>query len=602
MASPAEDLAWFPVDSIADFLRLLHAADTFPRGGLYSGYYAIQAALRYERYWAEVLKTQPLGKGGAAILPPLDVAYAWLVHRQDPAGYKAAMTALGVEKRHPASSDQAFGFSVDRQDRAAWKAVAGAHEQWPPPAPGSTCDVDREVLARGMPHYASGLANSMGHFSRLLHTWLRPHFLDSAFLKRAWGRYNKFLRLHAAHPQEVLVPAADVALLWHTHLGLSDKYEEMCGRVFCELQETQPPALWRPDYLTLSPEQLSAAYGKTAALYTAACGEPYADPDTAWIGPEVPYPLAAPGSPVAAFLSSLDDNPKASEQAPAIARAAAKLGEGQPWVSAAVPRAGAHALYVAWLASRHAEHYYDGATCGRCCMTSNASVHAKALSTGVAAVVSCAYFLDLPATSKHPYLKAIHLRHGGLWQPSGAPANGAALPPPGFSPTDPERLLGPSQQHLLAGVGQLLGAAAPAPTVGGVAGARGGVAPLWSILGAKGGVERAQTYYKSARTVAATTNVGYMQRSYQHRRHNARDDGVYYYGTTDYYAANTLYYAYGADAYAFDDPRRNSYNGTVVVGGYDSGGGGWGGGDGGGWGGGDGGGGGGGCGGGGGGD
>ncbi|KAG2432248.1 hypothetical protein HXX76_009166 [Chlamydomonas incerta] len=583
MASPAEDLAWFPVDtSVADFLRLLHAADTFPRGGLYSGYYAIQAAQRYERYWAEVLKTQPLGKGGAAILPPLDVAYAWLVHRQDPAGYKAAMTALGVEKRHPASSDQAFGFSVDRQDRAAWKAVAGAHEQWPPPAPGSLYDADREVLARGMPHYASGLANSMGHFSRLLHTWLRPHFLDSAFLKRAWGRFTKLLRLHAAHPQEVLVPAADVALLWHTHLGLSDKYEEMCGSVFCELQETQP-ALWRPDYLTLSPEQLSAAYGKTAALYTAAYGEPYADPDTAWIGPEVPYPLAAPGSPVAAFLSSLDDNPKASEQAPAIARAAATLGEGQPWVSAAVPRAGAHALYVACLASRRAEHYYEDATCGRCCMTSNAAVHAKALSTGVAAVVSCAYFLDLPATSKHPYLKAIRV-FNRLWQPSGALANGAALPPPGFLPTDPERLLGPSQQHLLAGVGQLLGAAASAPTAGGVAGARGGVAPLWSILGAKGGVDRAQVCYKSAWTLAATTNVGRMQKSYQHRRHNARDDDcVYYYGTTDYYAANTLYYAYGADAYTFDDPRRNSYNGMIAVGGgYDNGGGGWSGGDGGG--------------------
>ena len=48
-------------------------------GGLYSGYYAIQAAQRYERYWTAVLKTRPVGKGGAAILPPLDVAYAWCV-------------------------------------------------------------------------------------------------------------------------------------------------------------------------------------------------------------------------------------------------------------------------------------------------------------------------------------------------------------------------------------------------------------------------------------------------------------------------------------------------------------------------------------------
>ncbi|PNW76751.1 hypothetical protein CHLRE_11g469800v5 [Chlamydomonas reinhardtii] len=588
MASPGEEIAWFPLDTcVSDFMRLLHAVDTFPRGGLYSGYYAIQAAQRYECFWTMVLKTQPLGKGGAAILPPLDVAYAWLVHRQDPAGYKSAMVALGVEKPHPANAEQAFGFSVDRADRTEWKKVAGAHEQWPPPAPGSSYDVDHEVLARGRPNYAAGLANAMVHFSRLLHTWMRPHFLDSAFLQRAWGRFAKFLRLHIAYPQEVLVPAADIALIWHTYLGLSDKYAEMCARVFCELQENQP-ALWRPDYLTLSPNQLPAAYGKTAALYTAAYGgEPYADPYTAWIGPEVPYPLAAPGSPVAAWLSALDENPKHGEQAAAIARAAAKLGEGQPWASAVVPRAGAHALYLAWLASRRAEHYYVDATCNRCCFTSSASVHAKALSTGVAAVVSCAYFLDLPATPKHPYLKAVQVR-GGLWQQqsSGAPANGAAPPPPGFSPADTERLLGPSQQHLMVGLGQLLGGGAggskAAAAGGGAGGTQQQVAPLWSILGAKDSSSRAQACYKSAWTLAAATNVGRMQTAYQHRKHNARDDGVYYYGTTDYYAANTLFYAYGADAYAFDDPRRNSYNGMVVVGGGYDGGGGWSGGDGGG--------------------
>ena len=37
-----------------------------------------------------------------------------------------------------------------------------------------------------------------------------------------------------------------------------------------------------------------------------------------------------------------------------------------------------------------------------------------------------------------------------------------------------------------------------------------------------------------------------MQREYQHKKFNARDrDGVYYYGTTDYYHAGMLYYAYG---------------------------------------------------------
>ena len=97
-----------------------------------------------------------LGSHCIASLPPTR-----LVHRQDPAGYKSAMVALGVEKPHPANAEQAFGFSVDRADRTEWKKVAGAHEQWPPPAPGSSYDVDHEVLARGRPNYAAGLVSGL---------------------------------------------------------------------------------------------------------------------------------------------------------------------------------------------------------------------------------------------------------------------------------------------------------------------------------------------------------------------------------------------------------------------------------------------------------
>ncbi len=64
------------VASTLDFIRLLHAADTFPRGGLFSGYYALQAALRYEHVW---LKMQARDKEirDRDCKPPLDVAVAW---------------------------------------------------------------------------------------------------------------------------------------------------------------------------------------------------------------------------------------------------------------------------------------------------------------------------------------------------------------------------------------------------------------------------------------------------------------------------------------------------------------------------------------------
>ncbi|KAG2432250.1 hypothetical protein HXX76_009168 [Chlamydomonas incerta] len=616
----------FEAESVAGFLRLLHAADAFPRGGLYTGYYALQAAVRYERFWTTLVGRQRQGVAGAPVLPPLDVAFAWLVHRQDPAGYQAAMRALGVERPHPVNPDQAFGFSVDRRDRAAWKEVAGAaHGMWPPPAPGSAADVYNVVNTRGKPavvYYVAGLANSMGHFSRLLHTWLRPQFLDTTFLDRAWGRYVKFLRLHAAYPQEVLVPAADVALLWHTHLGLSEKYEEMCRSMFRALPYQQQ--LWPPGYLNLPPPQLSAAYSRTAALYTAAYGgEPYADADTAWLGHQMPYPLAAPHSPVAPFLVCLDANPQQASQQAAVARAYAAVRLMAPPMhpagTSAVPRAGAHALFLAWLAARRAAQYCEG---GACCCASTGAVHKKAVSTAVAAVVSCAYFLDLPATSKHPYLKAIYPRHG-LWQQQAGPKagvaygavtvnvlavnaqqqlvssyNGAATTA-AFSSADPERLLGPSQQHLLAGLGQLLDTTAGAATAAAPGVGRGGASVLWSILASQKRRQQAQTLCQKAWARAQSKDVGRMQRKYQHRRFNASDDGVYYYGTTDYYNAGWLYYASGADGSAFDDPGRDAATGVLIGGGGgDGGGGGWfGGGDGGGgwFGGGDGGGGGGGC-------
>ena len=48
----------------------------------------------------------------------------------------------------------------------------------------------------------------MVHFSRLLHTWLRPHFLDSAFLQRAWGRCAGIMDWGCAGAARVAVPTA----------------------------------------------------------------------------------------------------------------------------------------------------------------------------------------------------------------------------------------------------------------------------------------------------------------------------------------------------------------------------------------------------------
>ncbi len=70
------------------------------------------------------------------------------------------------------------------------------------------------------------------------------------------------------HPDVTLVPTADIALLWHTHLGLSGDYVDTCRRLLGE-----EAGMWGPDYLHLDPAKLMAAYGETAKLYEQNYGE-----------------------------------------------------------------------------------------------------------------------------------------------------------------------------------------------------------------------------------------------------------------------------------------------------------------------------------------
>ncbi len=41
-------------------------------------------------------------------------------------------------------------------------------------------------------------------------------------------RYRQFMSLHAKYPNVLLVPTADIALMWAAHMGLSQQYAEAC--------------------------------------------------------------------------------------------------------------------------------------------------------------------------------------------------------------------------------------------------------------------------------------------------------------------------------------------------------------------------------------
>ncbi|GIL82560.1 hypothetical protein Vretifemale_11354, partial [Volvox reticuliferus] len=447
-----------PPSKSVEFLRLLHAVDCFPRGGLYTGYYAIAAATRYERFWVEIMK-----KKLSVVAPPLDIAFAWFVHRQDPAAYQSAMSGKGVTEVHPRPS-KAFAFGPRPSDKKSWKSVASNHPAWPPPAPGSVHSQTSGATASVPVTFANQVAATMGRFSQMLKSWLRPQFLDRSFLTRAQERYVRFLELSRDHVDKVLVPTADIALIWHTHLGLSDEYAATCKKMFHKVRDDP----LRPDYLYITdPDNLAAAYDETARLYQEKYGQPYDTPETAWLADAVPYPLVTAANPLAYALHVFDDNPDRVKQQTAISIALRGAGLAEPQPGAPTVRSGAHALYLTWLAAHRAYESYDDLTCNRCCFTSSATVNQKTIRDVTSSLVSIAYFLELPDIDTHPYLMAIVCKPsvGHDWKPSAAleavgPTISVMAP---FSPSDPAEYLHGRASHLLKGLTQMLALAMSPP-------------------------------------------------------------------------------------------------------------------------------------------
>ncbi|PNH05149.1 hypothetical protein TSOC_008554 [Tetrabaena socialis] len=505
-----EGVAALP-DLCPSLLRLFHAADCFPRGGLFTGFYAASAAVRYEKYWLNIM-----GSGGS---PPLDVAFAW-------------WGLYGLKS----SADRGARQGQPCEAALTWKTVAADHPLWPPPAPGSASDATVPLTSGEQIVYAPRLAASMSRFSWQLHTWLRPHFLDQSFLERARTRYERFLALHADHPAATLVPTADIALMWHTHVGMSSSYAAACRQLYG--QEAEP---WRPDYVDLDLQQTAEAYSQTAQLYAAKYGEPYDGPETGWVSGDVAYPLAAPTSPIAFALNAFDENPQQAEQQARLDQVAAVVP--QAFSGPAVPRAGAHGLYLAWLASGRAMPVFGNLTCGRCCMTSSADVRQHTLAHTITSLVSVSYFLELPAWDSHPYMKSIDARKG-LWQA------GSATGPPSFSPSDPERYLC-SKGYVMPAAERMAGLSLLLSSAGGGGKAPPALsldsaAPLWVLLARPAGAAVASAAYKKQNSDAAKRGVGVMRQRNLQRR-NSHDAGVYYgSGGTGYYTASPAWYWDGA--------------------------------------------------------
>eukprot|EP00877_Chromochloris_zofingiensis_P001505 jgi/Chrzof1/11355/Cz05g33160.t1 len=374
-----------------------------PAGGLCQGAYLKEALRRYEQLWLPLLASQRRA-GGAwqQLVPPLDVAFIWHLHRLHPSAYEtdcAAVLELPGANLH-VTPEQAFQFtdgSSDAQGSAtaqAWSDLYPAEPFYPPIASSRTTafksqlSVDLAAVAVRQPIFT--------------HQLLRASYLQKGFLNRAVERYAKFLllrkhRLDLSHA----IPALDIVLMWHTHMSGSAAYHKDCleilGRYFEEREDSATL-----DRTATGPWRFH--FNETKKVWEEEFHEPYLVPDSGYISMDHAHPSE---TAMSQFLGFYEDNNSMTNGS---------------W------RAGAHALYLTWLGGKSArvQRQREGENQSQsgdrgglfsCCFgggggrqTSSAATQAGwegVLRDKAAGFVE---FRNLPHSSSHPYWQQFTLR------------------------------------------------------------------------------------------------------------------------------------------------------------------------------------------------
>ncbi|KXZ47994.1 hypothetical protein GPECTOR_31g357 [Gonium pectorale] len=339
-------------------LKLLHAVDTFPHGGLYEGHYAAAALQRYRMYWLPLMRaacyngavpqaaksgqhqhhhdqhhhrqrrraaaaTSPVRAGGATAAsaavaaavaaategggpadggvmlrlpqPPLDVQWLWFLHRCVPDAYARDLDAACAPD--------------------LWARLFSAAPQpfWPPPPPGSAADlaapdgpaVQSYTASYGGDCAAADPSTDLLVLSQclggLLHSLLRPEYRERASMRMARSRYARFWVLQLVHDGEVLLPAPDMALFWMAHMAAAPAaYRAACRR------HDPDGRMLSPAHYRLGGADWARAYARTKHLYETTYGELYDPPHAQYVPLSVPYPLTAPDCPLAPLLRVFD--------------------------------------------------------------------------------------------------------------------------------------------------------------------------------------------------------------------------------------------------------------------------------------------------------
>lgn len=281
--------------SIANYIQatrhmtyLVKAAD-LTLEPLYSGRALERAIWRYEALWLPLMaaislppgapspqfsvesfdskvveiKAKNFAKGGLwldrnTVVPPIDIAWVWHVHRLNPEAYEADLARFvnaddaWMWEACKTTIDTAFKFS-DGEDaqskptRRLWDIIYPFESFVPKYLISHTYD---EEMSRKRQHitsytnemtrnsFRSILQYDLVRAAGLQKTFLyqivaddleeEEKFETSAYLSRAWDRYMMFLELYANHSETLLVPMNDINIIWHMHISCYEEYKQDC--------------------------------------------------------------------------------------------------------------------------------------------------------------------------------------------------------------------------------------------------------------------------------------------------------------------------------------------------------------------------------------
>ncbi len=188
------------------FLRDVHLC----KRDLYSSESDLKQAVSvYLRCWLPTLKSS-FDTGSHPLLPHLDVAWVWHLHKIDPTSYQRDCC-----RWYGRVLDVPLGMSP------FWHSseLSSAHES----ATDKDLFVEEEFLER-----ISASARSQSKF--LWHVrW--PEYDNTEFLEESVTRYEMMLRLMKENPTQFIVPTYDIDNIWHTHLAFPCRYVEDCCRL-----------------------------------------------------------------------------------------------------------------------------------------------------------------------------------------------------------------------------------------------------------------------------------------------------------------------------------------------------------------------------------